>query len=137
MDMKISKLWFDDEKIFILTKDGHTLWQSLLWYPRLQNATEEQRSNYVIDDYGIRWETIDEDMSLESFTYEDPEPVGISNLFLSHPELNISAVARKAGISQSLMAQYISGHKKPSKERTQLILDTVHQIGQELTAIRF
>lgn len=137
MDMKISKLWFQDEKIFILTEDGHTLWQSLLWYSRLKNATEEQRNAYEIDDCGIRWETIDEDISLESFTYENPEPVGISNLFLSHPELNISAVARKAGISQSLMAQYISGHKKPSKERTQLILDTVHQIGQELTAIRF
>lgn len=135
--MKISKLWFDDEKIFILTKDGHTLWQSLLWYPRLKEATEEQRNDYEIDDCGIRWETIDEDMSLESFTYDDPAPVGVSNLFLSHPELNVSAVARKAGISQSLMAQYISGHKKPSEERTKLILDTVHQIGQELSIARF
>lgn len=136
MDMKISKLWFDDEKIFILTEDGHTLWQSLLWYPRLKNATEEQRSNYEIDECGIRWEAIDEDMSLDSFTYEDPEPIGISKLFLSHPELNASAVARRASISQSLMAQYISGHKKPSVERTKLILDTIHQIGQELTAAR-
>lgn len=135
--MKISKLWFKDEKIFILTEDGHTLWQALLWYPRLKNATEEQRNAYEIDDCGIRWEAIDEDVSLESFTYKDPEPVGISHLFLSHPELNISAVARKAGISQSLMAQYVSGHKKPSEERTQLILDTIHQIGQELVAIRF
>lgn len=137
MDMKISKLWFDDEKIFILTEDGHTLWQSLLWYPRLKNATEQQRNEYEIDDCGIRWEAIDEDMSLESFNYTDPEPVGISKLFLSHPELNASAVARKAGISQSLMAQYISGHKKPSEERTQLILDTVRQIGQELATVRF
>lgn len=135
--MKISKLWFEDEKIFILTEDGHTLWQSLLWYSRLKNATKEQRNDYEIDDCGIRWKTIDEDMSLESFTYDEPEPVGISNLFLSHPELNASAVARKAGISQSLMAQYISGHKKPSEERVQLILDTVHQIGQELTTARF
>lgn len=135
--MKISKLWFEDEKIFILTEDGHTLWQSLLWYPRLKNATKEQRNDYEIDDCGIRWENIDEDMSLESFTYDEPDPVGISNLFLSHPELNASAVARKAGISQSLMAQYISGHKRPSEERVQLILDTVHQIGQELTTARF
>lgn len=134
--MKISKLWFEDEKIFILTEDGNTLWQSLLWYPRLKNATEEQRNNYEIDNCGIRWETLDEDVSLESFTYNDPEPVGISKLFLLHPELNISAVARKVGISQSLLAQYISGHKKPSEERAQLILDTIHRIGQELTATR-
>lgn len=132
--MKISKLWFEDEKIFILTDDGRTLWQSLLWYPRLKNATAAQRQEYEVDAYGIRWESIDEDMSLESFTYSDPEPVGISKLFLSHPELNISAVARKAGISQSLLAQYISGHKKPSEERAKWILDTVHRIGQELTA---
>lgn len=87
-----------------------------------------------MDACGIRWESIDEDVSLESFTYTDPEPVGISKLFLSHPELNISAVARKAGISQSLLAQYISGHKKLSEERAKWILDTVHRIGQELIA---
>ena len=46
MDILIKKLWFEDEKIFIQTSEGKTLWQSLLWYPRLKEATgEEQNSN--------------------------------------------------------------------------------------------
>ena len=30
------------------------------------------------------------------------------------------------------MAQYISGKKKASKPRTDLILDTIHEVGREL-----
>ncbi|GHT50663.1 hypothetical protein AGMMS49982_06400 [Bacteroidia bacterium] len=78
--MKISKLWFEDEKIFIQTDDGRKLWQSLLWYPRLKNATEAQKMAYEYDEIGIRWEDIDEDMSVESFLYDDPEPVGVSKI---------------------------------------------------------
>jgi predicted transcriptional regulator len=54
---------------------------------------------------------------------------------MAHPELNVSAIARRLGISQSLMAQYISGKKNPSDARVALILDTVREIGQELIAV--
>jgi hypothetical protein len=133
--MKIVKLWFSDEKIFILTEDGKEFWQSLLWYPRLQQATPEQRINYRYDEIGIRWEEIDEDMSVESFLYDEPEPQGVSRLFLSHPELNASAVARRMGIQQSLLGAYIRGSKKPSKKREEEILATIRQIGNELAAV--
>ena len=133
--MQIQKLWFADEKIFILTDDGRELWQSLLWYPLLLHATPEQRMGYEYDQIDIRWEEIDEDMSVESFLYDDPEPVGISRLFLTHPELNASAVARRMGIQQSLLAAYIRGSKKPSKEREEEIYAAVRQIGNELAAI--
>lgn len=46
--MTMKKLWFEDEKIFIQTGDGKVLWQSFLWYPRLKNATEEERNAYLI-----------------------------------------------------------------------------------------
>jgi predicted transcriptional regulator len=54
---------------------------------------------------------------------------------MAHPELNVSAIARRLGISQSLMAQYISGKKNASDARVTLILDTVREIGQELIAV--
>lgn len=135
MDMTIKKLWFEDKKIFIQTVDDRILWQSLLWYPRLINATGEERDHYRINRFGIRWENIDEDISFESFTYDEPEPQGISRLFLTHPELNISAVARRMGMKQSLLAQYINGTKKPSKEREKEIIGTLHAIGQELMSL--
>ena len=130
--MKAIKVWFEDERIYILTDDGRTLWQSVLYYRRLRNATPEQRADYELGAFGIHWEDIDEDVSYESFEYDDPEPTGISRLFLTHPEINASAVARRMGMQQSLLAQYIRGIKKPSKEREQAILATIHEIGQEL-----
>ena len=133
--MKISKIWFADDRIYGLTDDGRELWQSLLYYRRLRNATDEERANYEIDDEGIHWYDLDEDVSFESFEYDDPEPRGISRIFLSHPELNASAVGRRLGISQSLMAQYINGTKKPSKERERLIMDEIILISQELQRI--
>lgn len=133
--MKISKIWFADDRIYGLTDDGRELWQSLLYYRRLRNATDEERANYEIDDEGIHWYDLDEDVSFESFEYDDPEPMGISRIFLSHPELNASAVGRRLGISQSLMAQYINGTKKPSKERERLIMDEIILISQELQSI--
>ena len=130
--MIITKIWFEDNRIYGLTDDGRTLWQSLLYYKRLLNATEEQRNNYEIDEDGIHWEEIDEDVSFESFEYDNPEPAGIAKFFLTHPEINASAVARKCGIQQSLLASYIRGIKKPSREREELILKTIQTIGAEL-----
>ena len=135
LKMKISKIWFADDRIYGLTDDGRELWQSLLYYRRLRQATDEERANYEMDDEGIHWYDLDEDVSFESFEYDDPEPTGISRIFLSHPELNASAVGRRLGISQSLMAQYINGTKKPSKERERLIMDEILRISKELQMV--
>lgn len=45
------------------------------------------------------------------------------------------AVARRMGMQQSLLAQYIRGNKRPSAERAQAILKTVQEIGKELSAV--
>lgn len=98
--MVAKKVWFEGERIYIETDDGRTLWQSILYYQRLRNATKEQREDYELGAFGIHWEEIDEDVSYESFEYDDPEPAGISRLFLTHPEINASAVADGWGCSR-------------------------------------
>lgn len=130
--MKAKKLWFEGDRIYIETDDGRKLWQSVLYYDRLKNATKEQRMDYELNAFGIHWEEIDEDVSYESFEYDDPEPVGVAQVFLTHPEINASAVARRLGMSQSLLAQYIRGLKRPSEERSKVILDEIRKIGREL-----
>ena len=137
--MKIEKLWFENNHIYIINDKNETLFQSLKFYPRLLCATDDQREKYECWEYGIRWDEIDGDMSYESFYFDDTkEPVtGIQDAFLSNPELNISAVARRMGIQQSLLASYIKGTKTPSPDRKKLILDTIHDIGEDLLAIRF
>lgn len=130
--MKIKKIWFEDNRIYGETDDGRVLWQSLLYYKRLLNATPSQRNNYEMDDEGIHWEDLDEDVSYESFEYDDPEPTGISKLFLSHPELNATAIGRRLGIDRDVMVQYVNGTKKPSKELEGKIIREIQNVTKEL-----
>lgn len=138
-NMKVTKLWFTKERIYVENDSGEVLFQALKFYPRLVLATDEQRSDYELEPFGINWAQIDEDVSYESFYYEDTKEVqkGIQDVFLSHPELNVSAIARRIGIQQSLLASYIKGSKKPSEERKKVLLDTIHEIGNELSRISF
>lgn len=125
-------IWFDNNRIYGKTDDGRVLWQSLLYYKRLLKATPEERENYEMDDEGIHWEALDEDVSFESFEYDNPEPVGVSKLFLSHPELNALAIGDRLGIDRGMMIQYVNGTKKPSKALEEKIVAEVKVITKEL-----
>ncbi len=131
---KIEKIWLTDDAVWIRTADGREACEKFADYPRLRYASEEQRVNYEADEYGLHWKDIDEDLSFEGF-FDKRETTQLYKIFMAHPELNVSAVARRLGISQSLMAQYISGKKNASKARVTMILDTVREIGQELIAV--
>ncbi len=130
--MKIKRIWFADGRIYGETDDGRVLWQSLLYYKRLRDATPEQRANYEMDDEGIYWEDLDEDVSFESFEYENPEPTGISLIFLSHPEINALAIGKRLGISQGVMTQYVNGSKQPSKQCELKIMQEIRNVAGEL-----
>jgi len=72
--MKIKEIWFDGEHIYGRDEEGKEYSQSLLWYPKLRMANDEQRSKYTFGLDGIHWRNLDEDISFESFEYEDAEP---------------------------------------------------------------
>jgi hypothetical protein len=67
----IQNLWFADERIFIETAKGEILSQSMRFFRRLRQATDAQRSEWTESHFGIHWEKIDEDISFESFTWDD------------------------------------------------------------------
>ena len=129
--MKIEKIWLTPTAVWIRTEDGREACELLDDYPRLKDASLEQLSGFDYDEFGIHWSALNEDLSFEGF-FDKQESTPLYKLFMSHPELNVSALARRMGISQSLMAQYISGKKKASKARMALILDTIHAVGREL-----
>lgn len=56
----------------------------------------------------------------------------IGSFFDYYSYLNMSGVAKKAGINASLMRQYAMGKHEPSPKRKQQILDCLHQISQEM-----
>ena len=130
----VDKIWITDTEVWIQTADGSKACEKFDDYPRLKYATPEQRANYTTDLFGIRWEELDEDLCFECF-FKQKINNELYDLFMAHPEINASAVARRLGISQSLLAQYISGTKKPSTERLELIKSELRHIRQELNAI--
>lgn len=129
-------MWLTDTAICIRTSDGREASEQFADVQRLNRATPEQRSNYKVTPYGIYWPELDENLSFEVFFSEKQNNV-LYDLFIAHPELNASAIARRLGMSQSLFAQYISGTKKPSQERVNLILETIKNIGRELVSAQF
>ena len=132
--IEIEKVWLTDDAVWIRTVDGRESCEYFADYPRLKNATIKQRANYTVDAYAINWPDIDENLSFEGF-FQAKNQTELYRLFMAHPELNASAIARRMGISQSLFAQYISGTKKPSAERLNQIFATIRAIGQELAVV--
>ncbi len=132
--MKIIKIWFDGDYIYGTDENGKTYRQSLLWYKNLRNASDEERAKYTFGLDGIHWHNLDEDISFESFEYEDAEPTKLQRFFLTHSEINVTEFARLINLNPSLLRNYINGFKKPSKEREDMILKQIHRIGKEYMA---
>lgn len=132
--VQIEKIWLTDTAVWIRTADGREAHEIFDEYPRLKFASQDQRENYESDAFGIHWPELDEDLSFDGFFRKRNETI-LYKLFIAHPELNASAVARRLGLAQSLLAQYISGAKKPSPEREKLILAEIRKIGEELITI--
>lgn len=70
----VKKVWFDGGRIFIETNAGEKMSQPLRFFPRLQRADERQRAEWTQSYFGLHWDTIDEDISFESFTWADNDP---------------------------------------------------------------
>lgn len=136
---KIQKLWFEKNRIFIKTNEGHEYSRPLEAFPRLLEATKEQRDAYTIGNFGddVRWESVDEDIHISSFFIEkEPnEENPIAQLFSQFPQLNVSQFAQSIGINKSLMSQYIYGTKTPSEERLKKIETALHIFADELKSV--
>lgn len=135
----ISKVWFDNGRIYISTDEAKTYSRPLEAFPVLKDATEEERNAFTIGRFkdDIRWESLDEDIHISSF-FETTEPVydnEVARLFHQFPQLNVSEMARYIGINKSLLAKYIYGIKRPSAERMEQIKSAMHILGQQLMAV--
>ena len=70
----VNKLWFENERIYIETISGYVHSQPMIFFPRLQQATNDERSQWTESHFGLHWEKIDEDISFESFNWNDNDP---------------------------------------------------------------
>jgi hypothetical protein len=119
-----------------LTEKGETKKQSLFYYPKLKSATDEERKNFELNAYGIYWKKLDEDVSFESFDYEDEfAETTVTNIFKKFPEINVNQLAKRLSLNQSLLAKYACGDKTPSEKRRKEIENGLHLLGKELMSV--
>ena len=66
-DVRAMHVAVEEARLVVDLMDGRTIAVPLAWYPRLANATPEQRGHWELagGGYGIHWPDIDEDLSTE------------------------------------------------------------------------
>jgi Protein of unknown function (DUF2442) len=64
-DERVLDVRFDEHSLIVDLMDGRTISAPLAWYPRLANATADQRAHWEKcgGGYGIHWPDVDEDLS--------------------------------------------------------------------------
>lgn len=67
MSTSAKTVWFDDYTMWVDLQDGRTIGVPLAWFPRLLDATAEQRQAVRVSasGQGLHWEELDEDISVE------------------------------------------------------------------------
>lgn len=74
----------------------------------------------------------------------DNKPSTINNLsfeidfkqfFDYYKVINSKYLAKRIGMNESLLSQYVNGKKNPSKKQVERIIDGLHEIGKELTEL--
>ena len=63
----ISNILITDKAVVVEFKDGTVGEELFSSYPRLKEASEEERNNYTSSYYGLHWPGLDEDLSFDGF----------------------------------------------------------------------
>ncbi len=75
-DTRVRSVEIDDVRLTVELMDGRSISVPLAWYPRLLDATPEQRRHFEIagGGYGLHWPDLDEDLSTEGLLRGAPAP---------------------------------------------------------------
>lgn len=55
----------DEDTLWVDLDDGRTIGVPLVWFPRLFDATPDERAAVRLSNSGLHWEQIDEDISVD------------------------------------------------------------------------
>lgn len=65
MTISPKKVWFDEDSLWVELNDARILGVPLAWFPRLLNASPIQREAFELSPFGIHWNELDEDISVQ------------------------------------------------------------------------
>jgi Protein of unknown function (DUF2442) len=76
LQARVADVVCDSERLNVALDDGRRISVPLRWYPRLANATPEQRAKWEVAGagFGIHWPDVDEDLSVEGLLLGLPAP---------------------------------------------------------------
>jgi hypothetical protein len=77
-DIRVRDVSLTADELSVALMDGRTITVPLAWYPRLANATPEQRAHWETAGagYGIHWPDVDEDLRTTDLLRGVPAPGG-------------------------------------------------------------
>lgn len=80
--------------------------------------------NFYLEDYDI-------EISERNIDFE----IDLKQFFTYYRVINSKFLAKRIGMNETLLSQYVHGRKKPSEKQTQKILLGLQEIGRELLNI--
>ena len=83
-------------------------------------------TNLAFEDVGLVY-------TLDEMHYE----LDLAQFFEFYSEINAKGLAKRMGVTRSLLAHYIGGQKKPSEKQTAKILMGIRSLGRELAGLEF
>jgi hypothetical protein len=63
-DLRPRAVEFTASELIVTLTDGRKIATPLDWYPRLKQASAEQRANFELMPMGIHWPDLDEDLGI-------------------------------------------------------------------------
>lgn len=95
--------------------------------------TAEELFNNMLEAMSLYFE---EAKSRRKLTLEDLKiTLDLPQFFEYYKIINTKALGERIGLNQTLLSQYINGHKKPSLKQVQKILQGVRDLGRELLQV--
>ena len=123
VEERIKKVRTTDDKLVVALADGRTLSVPLAWYPRLLNASAEQRNDWrlISGGHGVHWPQIDEDLSVDGLLRGVPAPDAHSQ------SSSVEGAQQWLGTLESL-AQQIRKQQQTSQQMVQELMNTYMQL---------
>ena len=63
----VDKVIITENAVVVEFKDGSVGKEPFSAYPRLANASQQEREDYTVSYFGLHWQDLDEDLSFEGF----------------------------------------------------------------------
>ena len=118
----------------IIEKNNDGFWGQILEIPEVFCHAENISSLKLNCDEV--YELFCEANGIKCKTLEYEFVIDLTQFFELNDYINISNLAKRIGINQSLLRQYAKGIKYPGIKQVEKIQKAVHQVGQELIATK-